>query len=241
MLNLRGQRKLTIKNNERLNKLQEDLGYYFNDLSLLERALTHSSFAKEQKLSSYNERLEFLGDAYLDAIIGRCLYDHENEFDEGSLSKIRSRIVCEDSLLIIADKLLLSNYLYLSKGEKVSGGSKKKSILADAMEAIIGAVFLDGGYDATEKLVMNHFSEIIDKALEGNLFVDYKTLAQEKLQVKGKTTIIKYVVDRDEGPAHDKVFYIHLECDGEVLGHGVGKTKKEAERNAAKATLEMEK
>lgn len=221
--------------------LEEKIGYSFENKELLEIALTHSSFVRENRDGSKdNERLEFLGDAYLDAIIGKELFYRLGSKKEGDLTKLRAKIVCENSLAMLAKDINLGDAMRFGKGESKGGGKKKKSILADAVEAVLGAIVLDGGYEQAEQVVRKLFAETIEKAMEGDFFADYKSKVQEKLQVKGKITKIHYVSDKEEGPPHSKTFYVHLECDGVVMGHGVGKSKKEAEQMAAKDTLEME-
>lgn len=207
---------------------------------LLEKALTHSSYCREHGVESRdsNERLEFLGDAFFDAVISEELYQRLEKVDEGKLTKTRALIVCEKSLASVALRLGVGNYLNLGKGEEHSGGRKRESILADALEAVVAAIYLDGGFEAMRQFVAREFASAIDDALAGKLFADYKTQVQEVLQKRGKNTKIRYVTDREEGPDHDKTFYVHLVCDGETMGRGSGKTKKEAEQNAAKETLE---
>lgn len=214
--------------------------YRFQDKMLLEKALTHSSYCREHGVESRdsNERLEFLGDAFFDAVISEELYQRLEKVDEGKLTKTRALIVCEKSLASVALRLGIGNYLNLGKGEEQSGGRKRESILADALEAIVAAIYLDGGFEAMRQFVAREFASAIDDALAGKLFADYKTQVQEVLQKRGKNTKIRYVTDREEGPDHDKTFYVHLVCDGETMGRGSGKTKKEAEQNAAKETLE---
>lgn len=214
--------------------------YSFKDKSLLEKALTHSSYCRENGIETKNnnERLEFLGDAFFDAIISTELYKRLEKVDEGKLTKTRALIVCEKSLANVAGKLKIGEYLNLGKGENNAGGRKRESILADAVEAVVGAIFLDGGYDEAVRFVEREFRETIDDALAGKLFADYKTQVQEKLQKRGQKTVISYKLDKAEGPDHDKTFYVHLVCNGKTLGSGCGKSKKEAEQNAARAAIE---
>jgi ribonuclease-3 len=216
------------------------IAYSFQDKMLLEKALTHSSYCREHGVESKdsNERLEFLGDAFFDAVISEELYKRLEKVDEGKLTKTRALIVCEKSLASVALRLGVGNFLNLGKGEEHSGGRKRESILADALEAIVAAIYLDGGFEAMRQFVAREFASAIEDALEGKLFADYKTQVQEVLQKRGKNTKIRYVTDREEGPDHDKTFYVHLVCDGETMGRGSGKTKKEAEQNAARETLE---
>ena len=219
---------------------EEIIKYSFRNKMLLEKALTHSSYCREHGMESKdsNERLEFLGDAFFDAVISEELYRRLEKVDEGKLTKTRALIVCEKSLAAIAQKLNVGEHLNLGKGEDHSGGRKRESILADALEAIVAAIYLDGGFEAMKTFVAREFATAIDDALAGKLFTDYKTQVQEVLQKRGKNTKIRYVTDREEGPDHDKTFYVHLVCDGKTMGSGSGKSKKEAEQNAAKETLE---
>lgn len=214
--------------------------YNFKDKSLLEKALTHSSYCRENGIQTKNnnERLEFLGDAFFDAIISVELYKRLEKVDEGKLTKTRALIVCEKSLAHVAANLNIGQYLNLGKGENNAGGRKRESILADAVEAVIGAIFLDGGYSEAVRFVSREFRKTIEDALAGKLFADYKTQVQERLQKRGQKTVITYKMDREEGPDHDKTFYVHLVCNGKTLGSGCGKSKKEAEQNAARAAIE---
>lgn len=223
--------------NDLFEKLIE---YRFKDKELLMTALTHSSYFREHGCMpvNNNERLEFLGDAFFDAIISDILYHKISDWDEGKLSKIRSIIVCERSLAMVAAKMNLGEYLYMGKGEALSGGRKKESILADALEAIIGAIYLDGGYESAKIFVKRNFEQIIEDACSGKIVNDFKTKLQEVLQKKEKNISISYVLDKTEGPEHNKTFYMSLIHNGELLGSGIGKTKKEAEQNAAKEALE---
>ena len=220
-------------------EFEKIIGYTFQNPDYLERALTHSSFNKEQNTHHKdNERLEFLGDAFFDAIVSVELFQRMGPATEGKLTKTRALIVCEKSLAQVARTLHVGHFINMGHGEESAGGRQKDSILADAMEAIIGAMFLDGGYEAAEKFVVRVFRDTIDKAVGGKLFSDYKSEVQELLQKKGSSVTITYEIDREEGPAHDKTFFVHLECNGQILGNGSGKSKKEAEQNDAREALE---
>lgn len=216
------------------------LGYDFRDISLLENALTHSSYCYEHKLkySANNERLEFLGDAVFDAIIAEELYHRLSENEEGDLSKIRASIVCEQSLIRKAEDISLTSYLRLGHGEEMSVNSRKhNSLVADALEATIGAIYLDGGWEAAKGIVLNLFEDVIVDALSGKLRNDYKTALQEILQARGDSHI-SYKIEGEEGPDHDKTFYAVLRNNGIVIGRGAGSTKKQAEQNAAREAIE---
>lgn len=220
---------------------EKKIQYVFNDKSLLNKALTHSSFCREHSTEAKvnNERLEFLGDAFFDAIISVELYKRLEKVDEGRLTKTRALIVCEKSLAAVAARLDIGIYLNMGKGEEHSGGRHRESILADAVEAVVGAIYLDGGFEEAYRFVSREFEQTVEDALAGRLFTDYKTQVQEILQKRGRKTTISYHLDRDEGPDHDKTFYVHLVCNGKKLGSGCGKSKKEAEQDAAKATYQF--
>ncbi len=222
------------------SEFEKKIKYTFENKELLNKALTHSSCDREHrgKTVNNNERLEFLGDAFFDAVISAQLYRLLSQDDEGKLTKTRALIVCEKSLAVVARRLEIGKYINMGHGEEFSGGRNRDSILADAVEAVIGAIFLDGGYNNVEEFITREFKETVEDALEGKLFADYKTRVQETLQKRGQKTEIAYILDKEEGPDHDKTFYVHLVCNGKVLGKGSGKSKKEAEQNAAKATLE---
>ncbi|MBC7087351.1 MAG: ribonuclease III [Tissierellales bacterium] len=219
--------------------LQSNLKYYFNDIDLLLTSLTHSSFANENDLhpSKSNQRLEFLGDTVLNLVVSEYLYNKYPFYPEGELSKIRSKVVCESSLAIAARKINLGDYILLGKGEILTGGKERESILADTCEAIIGAIFLDSDYKTTYDYLINNFeADIIKEVAKGNLFKDYKTEIQEKLQKITKDKI-EYIVTKEEGPDHKKIFYVDLRLNGDIIGQGIGRSKKEAEQMAAKEAL----
>lgn len=220
-------------------ELENRIGYHFKDEKLLLNALTHSSFSSEHGLeySMNNERLEFIGDGFLDAIVGAELYKLMPTAHEGALSKNRAEIVCEESLAEIARQLDLGESLELGRGEKLNGGKDKNSILADAMEAIIGASIIDGGYEAAETIVLGLFRNKIDLAVEGKLNSDYKSKLQELLQDKYKSIKINYVLVHEEGPDHDKVFNVDVVINDKILGSGSGKSKAKAEQAAAENVL----
>ena len=224
-------------NNEKFETIIE---YSFKNKELLNKALTHSSFCRENEMDSVqsNERLEFLGDAFLDAIAGTELYRRMPNVNEGTLTKTRALVVCEKSLAEVGTRLGIGEFLNMGNGEERCGGRHRESIVADAMEAVIGAIFLDSDYESVKEFVLKEFSTVIDDALAGKLFADYKTQIQEILQSKKSVPKIEYILDKEEGPDHDKTFFVHLVCDGKKLGSGTGKSKKEAEQNAAKASLE---
>lgn len=220
-------------------KFAEGIGYQFKNWEYLKHALTHSSFINESKLeySANNERLEFLGDALFDAVISDCLFHRLSHEEEGLLTKTRAVIVCERSLMECGLRVGIGNFLRLGKGEEQSGGRNRTSILADAMEAVIGAIYLDGGWEAVQQVILRLFHDTIEEAVGGKLYSDYKTELQEKLQARGEVSI-HYEIEREEGPDHSKTFYVKLLTDGKEVGHGAGRSKKEAEQHAAQTALE---
>lgn len=223
----------------RYDGLEQKLGYVFDNKALLETALTHSSYTAEQGKSytGNNERLEFIGDAYLDAIVGLKLFAIMPEAHEGVLSKTRAAVVCARSLAAIGKELGLGAFLRLGRGEEISGGREKESLLADAMEAVLGAILLDGGYDRAATVVKELFADTVRLAVKGELYRDYKTLLQERLQERYRADSIVYEIVSEEGPDHDKVFDVQVSVCGRVLGRGKGKSKKEAEQSAAQSVI----
>ncbi|WP_243109367.1 ribonuclease III [Anaerophilus nitritogenes] len=223
---------------EILKELVKKLGYEFKNIKLLNEALTHSSYANEHKKRKipYNERLEFLGDSVLSIVISDYLYNHLATLQEGELTKIRASIVCEPSLANCSINMQMGNYLLLGKGEEVTGGRERVSILADTFEAIIGAIYLDGGLIKVSEFILRTLHETIQDAIEGKIFKDYKTQLQEFVQ-SINTKKISYEVINEEGPDHNKIFYVQVKIGDEVLGEGAGKSKKEAEQNAAQKAL----
>lgn len=219
--------------------LERTLGYTFKDKNLLKTALTHSSYASERKLgyTGNNERLEFIGDAYLDAIVGTRLFEIMGEAHEGSLSRFRADVVCEASLADVAVTIELGDYLYLGKGENSSGGRSKASILSDALEAVLGAVFLDGGYELCRDMTLKLLGDKIEMAASGKLSRDFKTKLQEKIQEKDTNAGISYRILREEGPDHNKLFTMEVSLNGRVLGTGTGSSKARAEQAAAEDAL----
>lgn len=219
-----------------MKDLENKLNYRFSNPKLLETALTHTSYARE-KGKSYefnNERLEFLGDAYLDAIIGHKLFKIMSTSEEGVLSKRRSAVVCEESLADVARQIGLGRHLRLGKGELQGGGADKSSILADALEAVIGAIVIDGGFYECERVVNRLLGDKVRMSVRGQLNSDYKSELQEILQARFKSDVrIVYEVIKEEGPAHDKSFEVEVSSRGIVIGRGKGRSKLRAEQEAA--------
>ena len=220
-------------------KLYKVTGYHFKNEKLLKNALTHSSYASEQKLGyeHNNERLEFIGDAYVDAVVGAELFDIMGTAHEGALSRCRADIVCEASLAEAAADMGLGEFLYLGRGEESSGGREKASILADAFEALIGAIILDGGYDAGKEVILRVLSEKIKLGAEGKLNKDYKTKLQEKLQETDHNVRIEYRKVAESGPDHNKTFTIEVLINCKTAGSGTGQSKAKAEQAAAEDAL----
>ena len=220
-----------------MKNLQERLGYKFNNESLLENALIHSSFANEtHPESGSNERLEFLGDAVLSVIVADYIYKNF-KLPEGELTKLRASLVCEKSLCSFSRELGVGDYLKLGKGEAANGGAERPSLLADAFEAILAAIYLDGGIDPARQLVMRFVLEEL-KHTDDEVFKDYKTRLQEVIQ-RNPEERLSYVLIGESGPDHDKRFTVEVHLNSNVLGTGVGKSKKLAEQSAAKQALEL--
>lgn len=218
-----------------IHDFEKTLGYEFKDKKLIETALTHTSYANEKKTESY-ERLEFLGDAVLQMLTSRYIFVNYPQFPEGKMSKMRANIVCETTLSQIAHKLGIDKFARLGKGEELTGGRQRPSILADMVEATLAAVYLDGGIDKAREVIFDAYGHIIVNAARGELNCDYKTQLQEKLQQHG-SVLIEYTLTGEEGPAHNKTFKMKVSADGKNLGEGVGKTKQEAQQKAARQAL----
>lgn len=214
----------------------KELGVEFQHGELLRKALTHSSYANQHPGMESNEKLEFLGDAILQLCITRHLYDHSGRRAEGELTRIRALIVCEPSLAEVACKWNLGRYILLSHGEEATGGRKRQSLLADAVEAIIAALYLDQGIEAANELILRDFSDIISRGLNDKIILDYKTRLQELLQESGEVNI-HYDLVRHEGPAHRRKFFSRVAVDEITMGRGEGMSKKESEQEAAKDAL----
>lgn len=219
--------------------LEERIGYRFRNRDYALNALIHSSYVNENHLDpklKNNERLEFLGDAVLDFVMGMVLYNNHPEMSEGEMSKARAMIVCEASLAESARTLGLGELMFLGKGEDASGGRNRPSILSDCLEAIIGSIYLDGGMEQAKNFIMSLLGETYRKAVRGELLMDYKTRLQEELQKSGDTKI-QYRLLEATGPDHDKLFRMAVYADDRLLGTGCGKCKKEAEQEAARQAL----
>jgi ribonuclease-3 len=221
-----------------LMKLCEKLGYQFRKIELLEEAFRHSSFVNERKNSNLgdNERLEFLGDAVLDLAISHVLMDSFKNANEGDLSKYRASVVNEKGLFRVAKSLKLGDYILLGKGEDLTRGREKPSILANTIEALLGAIYLDAGFEKTREIIHRLFLPMIRRIDSINRNSDFKSLFQEYTQEAYKS-LPEYVLKEDKGPAHDKTFKVAVRLNGYTVAEGVGKSKKEAEQQAAMEAL----
>ncbi len=218
------------------SKLEESIGYTFKNKELLKKALTHTSYAYDNHVES-NEKLEFLGDSILEFLSSKYIFLNYPKLKEGEMTKVRAEVVCEDSLFLVAQKHHFSDFLYLGKSEAASNGRTKPAILADSVEAVIAAIYFDNGLDEAEKFIVNNLKEAIALCSKNVGMKDYKTVLQEKLQENGNV-YIQYEVINTTGPDHDKTFVVQVSCDGKYLATGEGKTKKQAEMQAAQKALE---
>ena len=210
-----------------------------HDLELLEMALTHTSYAHEAKQTpkpQHNERIEFLGDSVLSVIVSTYMYKNFPELAEGQLTKLRAHLVCEGSLYTFAKKLGLGELLLLGRGEELSGGRERPSILADAFESVLGAIYLDQGFAVAQSYLLNMMQEEIDYVCSHGIYTDYKTRLQEYLQQHGDVDI-SYQLLGSSGPEHNKIFTSEVLLEGRVIGEGQGRTKKDSEQHAAQQAL----
>lgn len=222
-----------------MSNFEKNINYKFKNPALLREALTHSSFSNERKENAVhnNERLEFLGDAVLSIVISDYLFKNHTDLPEGELTKIRSKIVCESTLGECSRRIDLGEFMFFGKGEEMTGGRKRTSILADAFEALIASIYLDGGIDSASQFIMSFMKDFIHNAINGKVFLDYKTHLQEIVQIR-KDNKIKYEIIGEEGPDHCKLFYTQVKLNDIVIGYGKGRSKKEAEQEAAKMAIE---
>lgn len=226
-----------------IKNLEKKLGYEFKDISILQNALIHPSYLNEKHVERIysNQRLEFFGDSVLSLAVSEYIFTNLKYFPEGKLTEIRAKVVCEEALAKMAKKLCVGDFIVLGKGEKKSGGSSRPSTLSDAMEAIIAAVYLDGGFEAAKRLVLSNLSDDIDAlAKADNIVSNYKSDLQEYVQSEGKE--LHYEVLSEEGPEHAKSFEIAAFVDGTMISKGKGTSKKKAEQEAARiAYLKLKK
>lgn len=221
-----------------IKSLEAVLGYQFENPQLLVQALTHKSYSNEQSDSVlHNERMEFLGDAVLELAVSEWVYRHYPDIPEGGLTRIRSEVVCEAGLAFVARQLQLGVALRLGKGEEKSGGREKSSLLSDALEALLGAVYCDGGFAAACGVVERIFVEAIERTARSRYGTDYKTCLQERLQaLYGQ--LPEYLLTQVSGPDHERIFSMEVRFDGKLLGSGYGPSKKRAEQQAAAVALD---
>ena len=219
---------------EELKELEKKIGYEFSNRKLLGQAVTHSSFSNEQKINKLKnyERLEFLGDAVLELLSSQFFFETYPDMSEGEMTRLRSSMVCEPALAFCARDLDLGSYILLGKGEEATGGRKRDSIISDVMEAVIGAIYLDGGLSEADKFVRKF---ILSDLENKQLFYDSKTILQERVQKTGRTIVYELV--SETGPDHDKTFTVEAIIDGRTAGKGQGRNKKTAEQQAAYQVL----
>lgn len=221
-----------------IEKLEEKINYKFTNRHLIYQALSHSSYANERKQpNGSNERLEFLGDSVLSIVVSDYLYKHLTDVAEGELTKLRASLVCEKSLHIFAKQIDLGEFLLLGRGEENTGGRERPSILADAFEAVIAAIYLDGGMEAARKHILRFMPDDLENGCK-QAFRDFKTVLQEIVQ-KNPEEKVEYVLIGEEGPDHNKRFVVEVMLNSQVIGKGKGKSKKEAEQLAAREALEL--
>lgn len=220
-----------------MKQLEEKLGYHFHNRALLENALTHSSYANEHHMGSLNsnERLEFLGDSVLGMVVADNLYRTFPKLPEGDLTRLRANLVCEGSLVLVAKQLNLGSYLKLGKGEEASGGRERPSIIADAVEAVLAAVYLDGGISQVRRIIQHYILDHMAEVQRASR--DHKTYLQELVQRKSGQ-VLSYHLVGESGLDHAKTFQMEVLLNGQSIGQGVGRNKKEAEQMAAKAAIE---
>lgn len=222
---------------ESLKKFQGILQYNFNDISHLDMALTHSSYVNENRRHGEdNERLEFLGDSVVNLIVTEHLYKEYKDISEGDLTKVRAKLICESSFAWAGRSLGLEKFILLGRGEENSGGRKRDSLIADAFEALCGAIYLDSNFNTIKSFLTNRYSSKVKEFIKTVKVVDFKTQLQELVQ-KNRAGKIKYKLIKTAGPDHEKTFFIELYIGEKLLGKGTGKSKKEAEQKAAQCAL----
>ena len=222
-----------------IEELEKTVGYVFEDRKHILVATTHSSYSNEAKDGvDCNERLEFLGDSVLSFVTSRYLYENFPNLPEGEMSRIRASAVCEKTLCSIAKRIDLGAYLRLGHGEECQNGRNRPSILADAFEALLAAIYLDGGIEPVRKFLLPIISAEIDTIVESGADIDYKTALQQFVQQE-RGSLLEYKTVNESGPAHDKTFYVEVHLNGNVIGRGSGHSKRKAEQNAAKEALSL--
>ena len=222
---------------EAVKKFQEKIGYQFKNEALLYEALSHSSYANENKKTrNSNERLEFLGDSVLSIVVSDHIFEHYKHMPEGDLTKMRASLVCEKALFEFSKKIDLGSFLFLGKGEEMTGGRTRPSIVSDAFEAVIAAIYLDGGMEVVSKYILSFLPENITP--DFTVFHDYKTVLQEVIQ-RNPEEKIEYHLKGESGPDHNKQFTVQVLLNSNVIGEGTGRSKKNAEQLAAKEALSL--
>ena len=229
--------KINRRISSNIELFEQKINYEFKNKEYILEALTHSYYSNENKNYPFNERLEFLGDSVLSIVISDYLFKKETKLPEGELTKIRANIVCEESLSEVSKNIHLGKYMLLGKGEEATGGRERISILADALEAVIAAIYLDGGIKCAREFILTNMEKIINDSIKGKIFRDYKTCLQEVLQSNGENNIW-YKLIEEKGPDHNKRFVMEVGINDTVLGVGEGKSKKDAEQVAAKCALD---
>ena len=219
-----------------LSDFEQEIGYSFKNKNLLKNALTHTSYANEHEILS-NEKLEFLGDAVLEFVVSDYLYENYNNLKEGEMTKVRASVVCEESLHEVATRHNFSDFLYLGKSEIAGNEKTRPAILADSVEAVIAAIYLDSNINEVRKFVIDNLTNSIRISSQNVGMKDYKTVLQEKLQ-EHKGACIQYEIIKETGPDHDKIFTAEVKLNNKILAEGTGKSKKSAEMQAAKNALE---
>lgn len=222
-----------------LEQFEKNIGHKFSNKDIIKKALTHTSYAYEHCIES-NEKLEFLGDAILEFVVSKYLYNNYKKLKEGEMTKVRASVVCESSLYKIAERLNFSDFLYLGKSENSNKGNKSPAILADSVEAVIAAIYLDSDIEEAENFIINNLQGAIEVASQNVGMKDYKTVLQEKLQEHGEA-LIEYEIINESGPDHNKSFTAQVKFNGKVLASGEGKSKKQAEMEAARIAMENNK
>ena len=230
---MKGQKKLE----EKIVTLENKINYHFSDASILINALTHSSYANEMRLEKEknNERLEFLGDAVLELVTSEAVFKEYSNLSEGDLTKLRASIVCEQTLSVCAKDINIGEYVLLGKGEDISGGRKRDSILSDTLEAVIGAIYLDGGFTNAKEFISGF---ILADVKNKELFFDSKTILQEIIQNENNKQVLRYKLISEDGPDHNKTFQVAVCIGNNEIGYGTGRTKKAAEQEAANQAIQ---
>ncbi|MFS0782337.1 ribonuclease III [Bacillus sp. 1P06AnD] len=232
-----GKEKKSVGHYNKFQQLQEEIGFHFTSERILKQAFTHSSYVNEHRRKPYedNERLEFLGDAVLELTVSQYLYKKYPLMSEGELTKLRAAIVCEPSLVTFAHALSFGQYVLLGKGEELTGGRERPALLADVFEAFVGALYLDQGMEVASEFLKQTVFPKIDEGAFSHV-MDYKSQLQELVQ-RDAVGMIEYKIHMEKGPAHNKEFVSNVSLNGDILGTGVGRSKKEAEQKAAQEAL----